>query len=374
MSSARRTWKPPAGQMESAVLKCGSDKVSKFTTEESTRKKKYISKVTGQEKEYKIPARTLYECLNPECGHQFSVTTGTLFNDSHLPLSKWFLAIGIMCNAKKSVSAKQMERDLGVNYRTAWYLNHRIRKAMDEGIEGMFTGKVEVDETYVGGRYDRRRKREAWGKQGVAGALQRSMDDQPSQVRVEKISTPSKAVLTGFVRRNVSTDAKILYTDEASPYKSLKSDYRHEIVTPQGHGIRAGRRAYAKHRELLEPIQTWRDRQLSQGFDEALGCVPRRILLPVQPSPQRRVVRPNDLELGDSRGYAVCAAYREDFRFGFRGRPLLGWVTISDFFSGGVARSFPSTASNRCFSTFMNHIPRILFQTYDTQSPKCTLA
>lgn len=211
-------------------LKCGSDKVSKFTTEESTRKKKYISKVTGQEKEYKIPARTLYECLNPECGHQFSVTTGTLFNDSHLPLSKWFLAIGIMCNAKKSVSAKQMERDLGVNYRTAWYLNHRIRKAMDEGIEGMFTGKVEVDETYVGGRYDRRRKREAWGKQGVAGALQRSMDDQPSQVRVEKISTPSKAVLTGFVRRNVSTDAKILYTDEASPYKSLKSDYRHEIV------------------------------------------------------------------------------------------------------------------------------------------------
>ncbi len=211
-------------------LKCDGDKVVKFTTEESKRKKKYVSKVTGKETDYKIPARALYRCLDAECGHKFTVSTGTLFNDSHLPLSKWFLAIGIMCNAKKSVSAKQMQRDLGVNYRTAWYLNHRIRRAMDEGIEGIFTGTVEVDETYIGGRYDKRRNREAWEKQGVVGALQRNTPEQESQVRVQKISTPSKTVLTGFVRKNVSTDAEILYTDEYPAYKSLKADYRHDIV------------------------------------------------------------------------------------------------------------------------------------------------
>ncbi len=74
-------------------LKCVGDKVTKYTTEESKRKWKYVSKDTGEEKDYVIPVRTLYRCLNVECGHQFTVTTGTLFNDSQLPLSKWFLAI-----------------------------------------------------------------------------------------------------------------------------------------------------------------------------------------------------------------------------------------------------------------------------------------
>jgi hypothetical protein len=119
-------------------LKCDGDKVSKFVTNETSRER--VNR-KGQTVTVRVPARTLYQCLNAECGHQFSATTGTLFNDSHLPLSKWFMGIALMCNAKKGLSAKQMERDLGVNYRTAWYLNHRIRKAMDEGIS-MFDGVV----------------------------------------------------------------------------------------------------------------------------------------------------------------------------------------------------------------------------------------
>lgn len=82
-------------------LKCGHDKVSKFASKESVRTKKYISKVTGEEKERKIHARVLYQCLKPECGHQFSAIAGTIFTDSHLPLSKWFQAIALLCNAKK---------------------------------------------------------------------------------------------------------------------------------------------------------------------------------------------------------------------------------------------------------------------------------
>ena len=82
-----------------------------------------------------------------------------------------------MCNAKKGLSAKQMERDLGVAYRTAWYLNHRIRKAMEDGAPGLLTGVVEADEYYHGGQYDKRRKRGRYANQPVFGALQRTTEE-----------------------------------------------------------------------------------------------------------------------------------------------------------------------------------------------------
>ena len=77
-----------------------------------------------------VPARRLYQCNEVTCRFQFSATSGTIFDKSHLPLPVWFQAVALIVNAKKGLSAKQMERDLGVNYRTAWLLNHRIREAM----------------------------------------------------------------------------------------------------------------------------------------------------------------------------------------------------------------------------------------------------
>ena len=150
-------------------LKCGLDRISKFVTKRSKRSKPYISKRTGEAKEHTIRSRYLYQCLDSECGFQFSATTGTIFNDTHLPLPQWLMAVALMVNAKKGLSAKQMERDLGVSYPTAWYLCHRIRKAMEEGQPGLLTGTVEADETYVGGKYDRRRKRAPYEKQRVIG-------------------------------------------------------------------------------------------------------------------------------------------------------------------------------------------------------------
>jgi hypothetical protein len=99
------------------VRECGSDRISRIVTREGKRK-------NGRA----IPARHLYQCL--ACGHQFTATTGTLLNDTHLPIQKWFFAVALMTNAKKGVSAKQMQRDLKVSYATAWYLCHRIREAM----------------------------------------------------------------------------------------------------------------------------------------------------------------------------------------------------------------------------------------------------
>jgi hypothetical protein len=96
---------------------------------------------------------------------------------------------------------------------------------------GMFAGEVEADETYVGGKYDKRRGREVKDKQAVAGVLQRANGKDHSKVKTFKIPTPSRAVLTGIVRDNVSTDAELLCTDhQYAAYKSLGRDYRHEVV------------------------------------------------------------------------------------------------------------------------------------------------
>src|ERR1700722_7790937 len=101
----------------------------------------------------RIAERAVYDC--DSCRYQFSVTAGTIFNDTHLPLWKWFLAVYLMCEGKKGISANQLGRSIKVSYKTAWYLCHRIRKAMTELDAEKIGGKgktVECDESYVGGK------------------------------------------------------------------------------------------------------------------------------------------------------------------------------------------------------------------------------
>src|SRR5277367_4612351 len=94
--------------------------------------------------------KQLFYCK--DCDYQFTVTAGTIFNDSHLPLTKWFMATLLLCEAKKGMSACQIQRTLGISYKTAWYLCHRIRAAMVEVEKQLLDGIVEMDETYVGGK------------------------------------------------------------------------------------------------------------------------------------------------------------------------------------------------------------------------------
>lgn len=206
-----------------ACLNCGSLKVSKAV---STVKNRVTGKVSKK--------RYVYDCLEPQCRHQFTATTGTLFHDSHLPLPKWFMAVALFIDAKKSVSAMQMQRHLGVSYRTAWYLCHRIRKAMEaKGGSGFFTGVVEVDETFIGGKYDKRRKsiENAYDKQAVMGIIERGKGGKPSTVRAFPIPHTGKGILNPAIRANVSMDAKMVCTDQYVSYQSLARDgYRHQTV------------------------------------------------------------------------------------------------------------------------------------------------
>jgi hypothetical protein len=184
-----------------ACLKCGSVKVSKTVSTVKARKTGKVVKI-----------RHLYDCLEPQCQHQFSATTGTIFHDSHLPLSMWFMAVALICNAKKSLSALQLQRDLGVgSYRTAWYLNHRIREAMKETSVGLMTGTVEVDDTRIAGRYDKRRRRQRWETQVAVGLVERSKDAKPSQVRPFKAEKAGSAELIGAVLPERHTRSHALY-------------------------------------------------------------------------------------------------------------------------------------------------------------------
>lgn len=189
---------------------CGGDKISRIETTSQNKVK---------------AARRLYQCLEPSCKQQFSVTSGTLFHDSHLPLHKWFLAMALITQAKKGMSAKQLQRHLGIkSYQTAWYLGHRIRKAMEEKGGDPLMGIVEVDETHVSGKYDKRRKREPWQTTIVAGMVERG-----GRVRTKKIPTASKQVLVGMVQENVHPDSTVM-TDELAAYKSLSSVVAHHGV------------------------------------------------------------------------------------------------------------------------------------------------
>ena len=141
-------------------LKCDGSKVTRLQTNPTERKRK--NPRTGVVEVKAVPGRIVYQCMNPECGHQFSATAGTIFHDTHLPLDKWFLAVALTMNAKKGVSAKQIQRDLGIAYKTAWYLNHRIRKAMgliEAADETPLSGPVEADKTYMGAKKSDRRGR-----------------------------------------------------------------------------------------------------------------------------------------------------------------------------------------------------------------------
>jgi transposase-like protein len=160
----------------------------------------------------RLDARLLY-CK--ECDYQFTVTAGTIFHDSHLPLQKWFMATLLLCEARKGMSANQIKRTLGVSYKTAWYLCHRIRAAMKEADRPMLDGTVEMDETYIGGRQHRGR---GWNtpdnnKEIVIGIRQRGGD-----LRFFHAADAKSGTLAKYIKENISADVEVMVTDEMPAY------------------------------------------------------------------------------------------------------------------------------------------------------------
>jgi transposase-like protein len=172
--------------------------------------------------------KQLFYCK--ECDYQFTVTAGTIFNDSHLPLQKWFLATLLLCEARKGMSAMQLKRTLwgqhNGSYKTAWYLCHRIRAAMSEAERPMLDGTVEMDETYVGGKQrNRGRGKATTNKEVVIGIRQRNGD-----LRFFHAEDAKKGTLAKYIQENISTDVEVIITDDLPAYPGAVGDVEHKTV------------------------------------------------------------------------------------------------------------------------------------------------
>lgn len=167
-----------------------------------------------------------------ECGRTFAVTVGTIFHGTHIPLRNWFMILALMLNAKKSASAYQIARDLGMRRPTVWSLMHRIRTAMasDADQAALLHGIVEADETYVGGKPRKGNKRDddKPGKRGrgtkkvaVVGVVERH-----GRVSARVAADLSAKGLSKFIARFVDTAASLLITDEWPGYNQIAATMR----------------------------------------------------------------------------------------------------------------------------------------------------
>jgi transposase-like protein len=162
------------------------------------------------------------------CRKQFTVTVGTIFEDSHIPLNKWLMAFHLLCSSKKGMSAHQLHRMLGVTYKSAWFMAHRIRYAMAELNLPMMQGTVEVDETYIGGKQHygpQGEKRVGVNKKAPVVALV----ERGGKVRSFHTEMVTGKTLKQVVRENVSSNAHIM-TDDHPGYGGLRKTHRHSVI------------------------------------------------------------------------------------------------------------------------------------------------
>jgi transposase len=173
---------------------------------------------------YRIANRKVYSC--EFCGHQISPTAGTTFHKSSTPLKSWFHAMFLMSATKTGISAKQLQRQIGVTYKTAWRMFKEIRELMNENVNPL-TGHVEVDETYIGGRRRGKRGRGAAGKTIVMGMTERNGNAVAKVVPDVKRNT----LLPMIMRHLDAPNACTVYTDELPSYDTVSTlGYGHEIV------------------------------------------------------------------------------------------------------------------------------------------------
>jgi transposase-like protein len=179
-----------------------------------------------------LSTRRLWKCKS--CKKQFSIKVGTVMEDSPLGLDKWLAAIWMIANAKNGISSWEIHRALGITQKSAWFLLHRIRLAMQTGTFERLNGEVEADETFIGGkaRNMHKRKREVYmkggrgtvGKSAVFGLLERH-----GKVRTKVVKNRKRGTLQAEVRANVAPGSE-LYTDALASYEGLSPEYVHQVI------------------------------------------------------------------------------------------------------------------------------------------------
>jgi transposase-like protein len=179
----------------------------------------------------KMKKENRYHCL--DCRTSYRVTVGTIFHNTKLDMQKWFLAISMILNAKKGVSARQLARHIDVTKDTAWYLGMRIRKALKQQGK-MLQGIVEMDETYIGGKARKtkdkknKRGRGSENKKSVVGMVERK-----GKIKAEKTNKVDGKTMKALVRGNIDTENTILMTDEFKSYLAISTIIEHQTINHQ---------------------------------------------------------------------------------------------------------------------------------------------
>lgn len=207
---------------------------------------------------HRFPNGKIFKCREKECRSKFSVTVGTIYENTKIPLTKWFLATYILSVHSKGISSLQLSNWLGVTQKTAWHLNHRVRVMLTNNAPELLDGIVEVDETYVGGsesnkhKSKRKAKAGAGGKTMVFGAVQRD-----GNVITKIIPDTTAKSLVSAVEEHVAEGA-VMVSDENAGYLKLNKKYRHAKVNhSKGEYVRGG-----AHTNTIEGFWSLLKRQL----------------------------------------------------------------------------------------------------------------
>jgi transposase-like protein/IS1 family transposase len=213
----------------------------------------------GHEKSYTLSRKNMYRCA--ECRRNFSVTVGTIFEDTKLPLRIWFGAIWLITNHPKGIASTTLARDLGITQKSAWFVLHRLRHAARTRSfsKPPMSGVCEVDETYVGGKAINKHR----GRSGTKGG---SSDKTPVMGIVERggeivakvLPVANKATMHEFIRATVDPNAEMLVTDSHPVYQRPMGYARHEIVNHQRGEYKRGE----AHTNSIESIWALLKRQI----------------------------------------------------------------------------------------------------------------
>jgi len=191
----------------------------------------------GSEKWYKIEDGKRFKCGNSECYKKYSVTVGTVFHATNIPLSTWFPAMYILSAHKKGISSVQLAKDLGVTQKTAWFMMHRIRESLKDKDSNLLKGTIEADETYMARKYrsdykglteaeiDYKMKSPTRSKGAVVGMVER----KTGKIKVSVFNPANRGEAASIVRANVEKGSN-LHTDESGLYTILGDDYHRESV------------------------------------------------------------------------------------------------------------------------------------------------
>ena len=182
------------------------------------------------DKIYKCANGTRYHCA--KCKQDFTIRTKTVFGDSKLPLRKWYMAVYLLATTSKGISSVQLAKHVGVTQKTGWFMDHRIRKAMKQN-KGQLFGKVEADETFIGGlsknMHKAKRLQAIKGTGGFGKTPVFGLKSRTGEVRAKVVPSVGMADLHREIKSNVAQGAT-LYTDRWVAYRGLKAQFNHSTV------------------------------------------------------------------------------------------------------------------------------------------------